>query len=246
MGRFIDKDGMHRSLEGWPLVFTVLTTIAILVGGLVEIVPLMLADDAAERIETVEPFTPLELAGRDIYISEGCVGCHSQAVRPFRHELERYGEYQRAGETVYERPFLWGSKRTGPDLARVGGKYPHLWHVRHMEDPRSTSPGSIMPPYPWMLEQDANLDVLPRKLRALRALGTPYSDEEIAQATALAEEQAAEIAREIEQQGGPADLASKQIVALVAYLQRLGTDLDAAPNVENELSDASSTASGSN
>lgn len=245
MGRFIDKDGMHRSLEGWPLVFTVLTTIAILVGGLVEFVPIMLADEATERIETVEPFTPLELAGRDIYIAEGCVGCHSQAVRPFRHELERYGEYQRAGETVYERPFLWGSKRTGPDLARVGGKYPHLWHVRHMEDPRSTSPGSIMPPYPWMLEKEADLDVLPRKLRALRSLGTPYSDEEIAQATEHAEEQAAQIAREIEQQGGPADLESKQIVALVAYLQRLGTDIDEAPDVENELSDASSTATGS-
>lgn len=247
MGRFIDKDGMHRSLEGWPLVFTVLTTIAILVGGLVEIVPLMLADEATNRIETVEPFTPLELAGRDIYISEGCVGCHSQAVRPFRHELERYGEYQRAGETVYERPFLWGSKRTGPDLARVGGKYPHLWHVRHMEDPRSTSPGSIMPPYPWMLEKEVNLDVLPRKLRALRSLGTPYSDEEIAQATELAEEQAAEIAGTIEQQGGPADLESKQIVALVAYLQRLGTDIKEAPGVENELGDEDeSTASRSN
>ncbi|MFO8231178.1 MAG: cytochrome-c oxidase, cbb3-type subunit II [Longimonas sp.] len=247
MGRFIDKDGMHRSLEGWPLVFTVLTTIAILVGGLVEIVPLMLADEAAERIETVEPFTPLELAGRDIYIAEGCVGCHSQAVRPFRHELERYGEYQRAGETVYERPFLWGSKRTGPDLARVGGKYPHLWHVRHMEDPRSTSPGSVMPPYPWMLEKEVDLDVLPRKLRALRSLGTPYSDDEIAQATERAEEQAAEIAGAIEQQGGPEDLESKQIVALVAYLQRLGTDIEEAPDVENELGDEDeSTASRSN
>ncbi len=235
MGRFIDKDGMHRSLEGWPLVFTVLTTIAILVGGLVEIVPLMLADEAAERIETVEPFTPLELAGRDIYISEGCVGCHSQSVRRFRHELERYGPYQRAGETVYERPFLWGSKRTGPDLSRVGGKYPHLWHVRHMENPRSTSPGSIMPTYEWMLEKEADLDVLPRKLRVLRRLGTPYSDEEVAQATELAEEQAATIAADIEQQGGPADLESKQIVALVAYLQRLGTDIKEAPEVDNEM-----------
>lgn len=236
MGRFIDKDGMHRSLEGWPLVFTVLTTIAILVGGLVEIVPLMLADEAAERIETVEPFTPLELAGRDLYIAEGCVGCHSQSVRRFRHELERYGPYQRAGETVYERPFLWGSKRTGPDLSRVGGKYPHLWHVRHMENPRSTSPGSIMPTYEWMLEKEANLDVLPRKLRVLRSLGTPYSDDEVARATELAEEQAATIAAEIEQQGGPADLESKQIVALIAYLQRLGTDINEAPGVEDGLS----------
>ena len=245
MGRFIDKDGMHRSLEGWPLVFTVLTTIAILVGGLVEIVPLMLADEAAERIETVEPFTPLELAGRDIYISEGCVGCHSQAVRSFRHELERYGEYQRAGETVYERPFLWGSKRTGPDLSRVGGKYPHLWHVRHMENPRSTSPGSIMPTYEWMLENEANLDVLPRKLRALRTLGTPYTDEQVNRATELAQEQAATIATEIEQQGGPADLESKQIVALVAYLQRLGTDIQKAPEVDNRMTDES-TASRTN
>ncbi|MES3630732.1 MAG: cytochrome-c oxidase, cbb3-type subunit II [Longimonas sp.] len=240
MSRFIKKDGMHRSLEGWPLVFTVLTTVAILVGGLVQIVPLMLAGDAETRIDTVEPFTPLELAGRDLYIAEGCVGCHSQAVRPFRHELERYGEYQKAGETVYERPFLWGSKRTGPDLARVGGKYPHLWHVRHMEDPTSTSPGSIMPPYPWMLEKDANLDVLPRKLRALRSLGTPYTDDEVENAVQIAQQQAEEIAREIEQQGGPANLESKQIVALVAYLQRLGTDIDQAPETAEQEHDAGS------
>ncbi len=226
MSRFIKKDGMHRTLEGWPLVFTVLTTVAILVGGLVQIVPLMLAGDAETRIESVEPFTPLELAGRDIYIAEGCVGCHSQAVRPFRHELERYGEYQKAGETVYERPFLWGSKRTGPDLSRVGGEYSHMWHVRHMEDPTSTSPGSIMPPYPWMFDNETNFDVLPRKLRALQRLGTPYSDEEIENADEIAREQANTIAREIVDQGGPEGLEDKEIVALIAYLQRLGTDIE--------------------
>lgn len=225
MRKFLKTDGFHRSLEGWPLTFTILTTIAILIGGLVQFLPLVLVDENIPRIESVTPWTPLELAGRDIYIKEGCNNCHSQAVRPFRHELERYGEYQKAGETIYERPFLWGSKRTGPDLLRVGGKYSHLWHVRHMEDPRSTSPNSVMPPYPWLLRKDARLDNLPAKLRALARLGTPYSEDEIANAETIAREQAAEIARDIVQQGGPEGLESKEIVALVAYLQRLGTDV---------------------
>ncbi|RMF56784.1 MAG: cytochrome-c oxidase, cbb3-type subunit II, partial [Bacteroidetes bacterium] len=161
MRQFIKSDGLHRKLEGWPLVFTILTTIAILIGGTVEFLPLVLIEDNVPRIATVKPFTPLEVEGRDIYIREGCNNCHSQMVRPFRHEIERYGEYSKPGETVYEHPFLWGSKRTGPDLARVGGKYPNLWHVRHMEDPRSTSPRSIMPPYPWLLEKTLDLSDLP-------------------------------------------------------------------------------------
>src|SRR5690606_39025953 len=137
--------------------------------------------------------------------------CHSQMVRPFRDELERYGEYSKAGESVYERPFLWGSKRTGPDLARVGGKYPHLWHVRHMEDPRSTSPRSIMPPYPWLLEKEADLADLPAKLRALQTLGHPYTDDEVTHATTLARRQAVQVADEIAAQGGPAGLADREI-----------------------------------
>src|SRR5690554_6814861 len=227
--KFLKTDGLHRRLEGWPLVFTVLTTIAVAVGGFVEFVPLALVDDQVEAIASVQPFSPLEIEGRDIYIREGCVGCHSQMVRPFRDEIERYGPYSRPGETVYETPFLWGSKRTGPDLARVGGKYPHLWHVRHMEDPASTSPRSIMPRYPWLLTKRISYDDLPGRMRALRRVGLPYSEEEVRDAVALAQAQAAEIAAEIAAQGGPEGLEDREITALVAYLQSLGTHLQGAP-----------------
>ena len=252
MRRFIKSNGIHRRLEGWPLVFTILTTLAILVGGLVEFIPLVLVDDAVQDEALVEPWTPLELQGRDIYIAEGCNNCHSQQVRPFRHEIERYGRegggYSKAGETVYERPFLWGSKRTGPDLAREGLLRPQaLWHVRHMENPRSTSPGSIMPPYPWLLEKKADFSNLTTKLSTLRALGTPYSDDEVENAAALAREQANEIAQEIESQGGPEGLEDKQIVALIAYLQSLGTDVadmddSVADHPEASTNDAPATA----
>lgn len=215
----------HRQLEGWPLVFTILVTVSILIGGLVEFIPLALVKDNVPRIASVTPFTPLEVIGRDVYIREGCVNCHSQMIRPFRAEMERYGDFTKAGETIYEHPFLWGSKRTGPDLQRVGGKYPHLWHVRHMDDPRSTSNGSLMPPYPWLLRDDLDFASIPSRLRALSRVGVPYSDAEITGAVAAAEAQAAEIAREVASQGGPAGLERKEIAALVAYLQRLGTDL---------------------
>ncbi len=228
MKRFLKSDGFHRKLEGWPLVFTILVTISILIGGTVEFIPLVLVKSNVPRIATVKPFTPLEVAGRDLYIREGCNNCHSQMVRPFRHELERYGEYGKPGETVYEHPFLWGSKRTGPDLSRVGGKYPNLWHVRHMEDPRSTSPRSIMPPYPWLLKKELNLNNLPTKLRRLRAVGVPYTDEEIERAVADAQAQARAIAADVEANQGPSGLENKEIVALVAYLQRLGMDIKAA------------------
>jgi cbb3-type cytochrome c oxidase subunit II len=232
MSRISDPEGRHRRLEGWPLVFTILVTVAILVGGLVEFIPLALIESNVPRISTVKPFTPLELAGRDLYIREGCNNCHSQMVRPFRHELERYagGEnlYGRPGETIYERPFLWGSKRTGPDLSRVGGKYPDLWHVRHMEDPRSTSPRSIMPPYDWLLTKELRVDDLPVKLRRLRALGTPYTDAEVDGAVELALAQARSIASGVAASGGPEGLADREIVAVVAYLQRLGQDIRAA------------------
>ncbi|MEO1266947.1 MAG: cytochrome-c oxidase, cbb3-type subunit I [Myxococcota bacterium] len=223
------KHGVHRALEGWPLIFTVLTTIGILIGGAVEIIPLMLVKSNIPTITSVQPYSPLELEGRDIYIREGCVGCHSQMVRPFRQEIERYGEYSKPGESVYDHPFLWGSKRNGPDLARLGGKYPHLWHVRHMEDPRSTSPKSIMPPYPWLLSKNLDLSQTQDKLEVMAMLGVPYSLDAIDSAKKDAETQAVSIAAEIEVQGGPSGLANKEIVALVAYLQRLGVDIKKSP-----------------
>ena len=228
------REGWHRMLEGWPLVFTVLTTIAVAIGGAAEIIPLMLVDSNVPTIETVKPYTPLELEGRDIYIKEGCVSCHSQMVRPMRDEIERYGDYSKPGEGIYDRPFLWGSKRTGPDLARVGGKYPHLWHVRHMKDPRLTSPKSVMPPYPWLLEKELDLDGLDDKLEGLAMLGTPYSIETIDGAESIAREQAKQIAKEIQDQGGPAGLEDKEITALVAYLQRLGHDLAEAKKIKRK------------
>ncbi len=218
--RFIKPNGRHRRLEGWPLVFTVLTTLAILVGTVIEFAPMFLADRSMTPAPGVEPWTPLELAGRDLYIREGCNNCHSQMVRPFRDEIERYGPFSTAAETAYETPFLWGSKRTGPDLARLGGKYPHLWHVRHMEDPRSTSPNSIMPRYPWLLTQRLDLDDLARRMRTVRAIGLPYADAQIERAVADARAQAAAIAAEVAEQGGPEHLGDREIVA---YLQRLGT-----------------------
>jgi cytochrome c oxidase cbb3-type subunit I/II len=163
--------------------------------------------------------------GRDIYIREGCYNCHSQLVRPFRYETERYGEYSKAGEYVYDHPFQWGSKRTGPDLHRVGGKYPSLWHVRHMAIPRSTTPGSVMPRYPHLLTDEYDTSLVGSKLRALRAVGVPYTDGEIETAMASMQTQARTIAAEVEAQQGPTGLAGKEIVALTAYLQRLGTDI---------------------
>ncbi len=226
MSPFIETDGKHRKLEGWPFMFTLLTTIAILIGGTVEFLPLVLVESNVPRIETVLPYTPLELAGRDVYIREGCVGCHSQQVRPFRDEIERYGEYSKPGEHVYDHPFLWGSKRTGPDLHRVGGKYPDLWHVRHMEDPRSTSPQSLMPPYAWLLANDLDFEDIPSRMSALRKVGVPYSDAEIESAVRDARTQATRIAEGVAETGGPDGLEDKEIVALVAYLQRLGTDIN--------------------
>ena len=229
MKRFLRANGAHRRLEGWPLVFTVLTTLAILVGTVVEFAPIFLVSGAVEPIATLEPFTPLELAGRDLYIAEGCNNCHSQMVRPFQDEAMRYGPASVPGEGAYDTPHLWGSKRTGPDLARLGGKYPHLWHVRHMEDPTSTSPGSIMPPYPHLLTTRLDLDGLPGKLRGLRRVGVPYSDAEVEGAVASARAQADSVAAEVLAQGGPDRLADKEITALVAYLQRLGTDYAGLP-----------------
>src|SRR5262245_4670273 len=167
--------------------------------------------------------------GRDIYIREGCVGCHSQMVRPFRSETERYGEYSKAGEFVYDHPFLWGSKRTGPDLHRVGGKYPDAWHFNHLDDPTSTSPGSIMPRYPWLLTQTIDSNALPARIIALRKTGVPYPEGYETKALTDLNEQAGKIVTNL--QGGSIKTErDKEIVALIAYLQRLGTDIKAAPS----------------
>ncbi len=228
------RRGWHRALEGWPMVFTLLTLGGILIGSVIEIIPVMLVRSNVPTIATVTPYTPLEFEGRDIYIREGCVQCHSQMVRPFRDEIERYGEYSKAGEHVYEHPFLWGSKRTGPDLARVGGKYPHLWHVRHMEDPREISGKSPMPPYPWLLEKPLDLSQTQQKIEAMMMLGVPYTPAEAEASVAHAKAQAQAISDEIVAQGGPAGLADKEIVALVAYLQRLGQDIKKTPAPERK------------
>ncbi|MEN0006620.1 MAG: cytochrome-c oxidase, cbb3-type subunit I [Bacteroidota bacterium] len=216
----------HRWIERRPVQLLVGSTIAILIGGLVEIFPMVLIDENVPKIESVKPYTPLELAGRDLYIKEGCLGCHSQMVRPFRSETERYGEYSKSGEFIYDRPFLWGSKRTGPDLHRVGGKYSHSWHYNHMLDPTSMSPGSIMPPYPWMIDNDLKYDDIADKIRVLRLLGTPYPEGFEEKAAADLEQQAAEIAEGLRKDGiDDPNLEQKEIVALIAYLQRLGTDI---------------------
>lgn len=220
------QESMHRRFEGWPLVFTILTIIAVASGSIIEIMPMLLMKDNVPKIESVKPYTALELEGRDIYISEGCATCHTQMIRPMRHEIERYGEYNKPGEDVYEHPHLWGSKRTGPDLSRLGGKYPDLWHVRHMEDPRSTSPNSIMPSYPHMLTDPLNLNSTQAKMRGLRKIGVPYSDTEIDNAIADAQAQAETIAASVREAGGPENIQDRSIVALVAYLQRLGTDIN--------------------
>ncbi len=201
--------------------------IAVAVASLFEIIPTFLIRSNVPSIASVQPYTPLELAGRDLYVSEGCYNCHSQMVRPIRSETERYGEYSKPGEFVYDHPFQWGSRRIGPDLHRVGGKYPHLWHVRHMEDPRSTTPGSIMPKYPWMLKDDLDYASIQKSVDVMAMLGVPYGDA-VNHAEAMARKQAQEISVEIVKQGGPAGLEQKKIVALVAYLQRLGTDIKKA------------------
>jgi len=216
----------HRRWEALPLVFTVWVVIAVVVASLFEIVPTFLIRSNVPTIASVTPYTPLELAGRDIYVGEGCYNCHSQMVRPMRAETERYGEYSKPGEFVYDHPFQWGSRRIGPDLHRVGNKYPHLWHVRHMRRPSDITAQSIMPAYPWMLEKPIDFDAIQGKVDAMAMLGVPYGDA-VLDAPALARAQAEEIAAAIEEQGGPpaAQLHDKQIVALIAYLQRLGTDI---------------------
>ena len=216
----------HRWLEGKPIYFLIVSLIVILIGGIVEFLPTFLVKSNIPTIASVKPYTPLELQGRDIYIREACNSCHSQLVRPFRSETERYGEYSKAGEYVYDHPFLWGSKRTGPDLHREGGKYPNLWHYLHMENPRSMSPGSIMPPYPWLLENTLDISTTPAKINALRSIGVPYPEGYENLANDDLTKQAESITIDLQKNGVPAE-PDKEIIALIAYLQRLGTDIKA-------------------
>ncbi len=214
----------HHRLERMPITFTVLSLVAILIGGAIEMIPTFLVQSNVPTIASVKPYTPLELHGRDIYIREGCNNCHTQMVRPFRSETERYGEYSKAGEFVYDYPFLWGSKRTGPDLHRLGEKYPDSWHYHHMDDPTTMSPGSIMPRYPWLLDDDIDADLTAGKINVLRKLGVPYAEGYEVTANDDLYRQAAQIVANLEGAGIETD-ADKEIVALIAYMQRLGTDI---------------------
>ncbi len=218
----------HRWLEGKPMFLAVLALVAVLIGGLIEIIPMYLVKENVPTISSVKPYTPLELMGRDIYIREGCVGCHSQMIRPFRSETERYGEYSKAGEFIYDHPFLWGSKRTGPDLHRIGGKYPDAWHYNHMDDPQSTSPGSIMPRYPWLLTQRIDTNAVAPRITALRKTGVPYPAGFESLAVGELRAQAGKVVANLQTGMVKAD-ADKEIIAVIAYLQRLGTDIKAAP-----------------
>lgn len=214
----------HRWLEGKPVPFIIATLFVILVGGLFEIVPLQVIKSNVPTITSVKPYTPLELIGRDIYVAEGCYTCHSQLIRPFRSETERYGEYSKAGEFVYDFPFQWGSKRTGPDLHRVGGKYPHAWHYQHMYDPQSISPGSIMPRYPWLLDDNYDIEAVASKIKVMQILNVPYPIDYHKAAKGDVEVQAQEIVNDLAGSGITTN-PDRKIIALIAYLQRLGTDI---------------------
>jgi cytochrome c oxidase cbb3-type subunit I/II len=231
----------HPWLERRPIRLTILATLVVLIGGIVQIVPTLMVKSNIPTISSVNPYTPLELEGRDIYIREGCVSCHSQMVRPFRSEVVRYGPYSRAGEFVYDHPFLWGSKRTGPDLLRLGGKYADSWHLNHMYDPQSTSPGSIMPAYPWLLFNELDTKRTLKKMEVMVDLGVPYSEDDISNGLSALDKQAQEIAVRLLEDPQFADaynneerndafvpLKDREIVALIAYMQRLGTDLSNA------------------
>jgi cytochrome c oxidase cbb3-type subunit I/II len=211
----------RRFLEGKGAVFAVLTTVAILIGGIVEIVPMYTAGAGPETADWVTPYTPLEVAGRDIYIREGCYLCHSQWVRPMRAEVLRYGEWSRAPEYQYDRPFLLGSRRMGPDLHRLSRKYPDAWHYEHMRDPRSTSPGSVMPPYPWLLGTALDPEDVRASVRALQRSGVPYTDAEVEGVPQSLSRQGGETVANLAEAGIQTE-ADREIVALIAYLQRLG------------------------
>lgn len=242
--RRLKGEKFHPWLERKPIQLTILATIAVLIGGIIQIVPTIMVKSNIPTISTVKPYSPLELEGRDLYIREGCVNCHSQMIRPFRSEVERYGEYSKSGEYVYDHPFLWGSKRTGPDLMRIGGKYSNNWHFNHMWDPQSTSEGSIMPAYKWLFDNEKmDYSDTQKKMEVMAQLGVPYTTQDIANAPKSISEQAAKIQESLftdpdfvksyEQSKKDAatrgeafvEMRDREITALIAYLQRMGTDI---------------------
>ncbi|MBK8735101.1 MAG: cytochrome-c oxidase, cbb3-type subunit I [Saprospiraceae bacterium] len=214
----------HSFIERKPVLLLVLSLIVVGIGGLIEIVPTFLVKENIPTIASVKPYTPLELQGRDIYLREGCYNCHSQMIRPFRYEVKRYGEYSKAGEFVFDHPFQWGSKRTGPDLARIGGKYGDSWHFNHMLDPQSMAPGSIMPSYPFLFDKDIDKASTNSKIHAMRKMGVPYPNGYESIAVEDLEKQAKQIATGLKE--NKIEISEdKEIVALIAYLQRLGKDI---------------------
>jgi len=230
-----------------PIKFTVWVVVAVLIASVIELVPTFVIRTNLQPGDGVQPYSPLELAGRDIYIAEGCYNCHSQMIRPMVSETKRYGDYSRPQEFVYDHPFQWGSRRIGPDLAREGGKQSNIWHIQHFDNPSDITPGSIMPKYGFLLTKKTDFKSIPVRIGAMQALGVPYPQYEgndRNQAKADAEAQAAQIAKEfVEQNGGQPyvdlsgreyDLADKQVAALVAYLQRVGTDLFKTPDATAE------------
>jgi len=221
------KQFWHRWIEARPIQMLIFCLVAVSIGGILEIVPTFLIKSNIPTIASVKPYTPLELQGRDIYVREGCYLCHSQMIRPFRDEVARYGEYSKAGEFIYDHPFQWGSKRTGPDLARIGGKYPDSWHFNHMYDPRSMSPGSIMPNYPWLFENKIDTAITPAKIRAMQTMGVPYpvGYDQQANADLMIQANQIKISLKKDRMATP---ANAEIVALIAYLQRMGTDIKGA------------------
>ncbi len=218
------KQYWHRWIEARPIQMLIVSLVMVAIGGLIEMLPTFLIKSNIPTISSVKPYTPLELQGRDIYIREGCYLCHSQMIRPFRDEVARYGEYSKAGEFVYDHPFQWGSKRTGPDLARIGGKYPDSWHYNHMWDPRSMSPGSIMPNYTWLFDNKIDTAITPAKIRAMQTLGVPYPEgyDKLANADLVTQAESIKANLKKDKLDTPAD---REIVALIAYLQRVGIDI---------------------
>jgi cytochrome c oxidase cbb3-type subunit II len=227
----------HETIEKSVPLMAVLTLVVVLIGGIVEIVPLFFIESTIEKVEGMRPFTPLELRGQDLYKREGCYNCHSQMIRPFRDEQERYGHYSLAAESMYDHPFQWGSKRTGPDLARLGGKYSSLWHQAHMKNPRDVVPESVMPAYPWLAENDLGYGEIAKRMEVLRLVGVPYTDAQIANAESDLKAQAipdSDTDALTERYGEKVPLddfdgESERITeldAIVAYLQVLGTLVD--------------------
>jgi cytochrome c oxidase cbb3-type subunit I/II len=218
----------HSVIERKPILLLVMSLVVVALGGIFELIPTFLIKSNIPTIASVKPYTPLELQGRDIYVREGCYTCHSQMIRPFRYEVMRYGEYSKAGEFVYDHPFQWGSKRTGPDLARIGGKYPDSWHFNHMLEPTSMSPGSVMPKYPWLFRRDIDVSSTNSKIHAMRNLGVPYEEGYEAKANADLAAQADKIAASLKTD--KIEISSKkEIIALIAYLQRVGVDIKSEP-----------------